>query len=213
MLIDYWPSILALTAIQVVGLISPGPDFAVVMRNSLVYSRKTGSLTAVGVAFGILVHLIYILLGLGILISKTVWLFHVFKYLGASYLVYIGVKGVKARKSALHYGENKAQRDISPLAAFRSGFLTNVLNVKAMLYFLSLISAFITSQEPPLLIGVYGLIIFFSTLMWFLFVAYGFSHKRLRLLFGDYHHWIEWITGSVLILLGVRMLFIEAGSL
>lgn len=213
MLVDYWPSILALTLIQVVGAISPGPDFAVVMRNSLIYSRKTGGLTALGVALGSLVHLTYILLGLGILISQTAWLFHAFKYLGAGYLIYVGAKGMATRKSSLHYGGGKRQKDISALVAIWTGFLTNVLNIKALFYFLSLISAFITPQTPKPLIGIYGLIIFLSTLIWFGFVATCFSHKRLRLLFGSSHHWIERVTGGLLMLLGIRMLFIQVGSL
>lgn len=212
MIIDYLPAILALTAIQWVGVISPGPDFAVVMRNSLVYSRKTGVLTAVGIAFGILIHLAYILLGVGMIIAKTVWVFHAFKYLGAGYLLYIGVKGLRAQKSALPYENTHHRKDISFLAALRSGFLTNIMNPKAMLYFLSLISAFITPQEPPIIILIYGAIIFSSTLIWFVFVALCFSHKRLRLFFSRCHHWIERVTGGLLTLLGIRMLFAESAS-
>ncbi|MBX9804996.1 MAG: LysE family transporter [Alphaproteobacteria bacterium] len=209
MLIDYLPSILALTGIQLVGLISPGPDFAVVVRNSLVYSRKTGLITAVGVAFGTLIHLAYILLGLGIVISKTVLLFHLVKYLGASYLIYIGIKGLMARKRTLTYGNLSHHKDISSLEAFQTGVLTNAINVKCMLFFLSVISAFITPNEPGMIIFIYGMIIFFTTLIWFLIVAVCFSHKHLRQFFSNSRHWIERCTGGLLMLLGIRILFIE----
>lgn len=212
MLADYLPSILALTGIQLVGLISPGPDFAIVARNSLIYSRKTGVLTAVGVALGIMVHLAYILLGLGILISKTSWLFYLFKYVGAGYLIYIGMKGLKAKKGALDYGGTGKRQDVTAFAAIRAGFLTNAMNIKALLYFLSLISAFITSNEPVVLIFIYGVIIFLSTLIWFSWVALCFSHKRLRIFFSSLHHWVERMTGGLLMLVGIRMLFIEARS-
>jgi len=212
MLIDYLPSILALTGIQMVGLISPGPDFAVVVRNSLVYSRKTGILTAIGVASGILVHLAYILLGLGILISKTVWLFQLFKYSGAGYLIYIGIKGLQVKKNSLNYGDTRSRKDILPLAAFRVGFLTNALNAKCMLFFLSILSAFLTPNEPGIIIFIYGAIIFSTTFIWFCLVAVCFSHERLRLLFNNIHHWIERVTGGLLILLGTRMLFVEMDS-
>lgn len=212
MIIDYLPSILALTGIQLVGLISPGPDFAIVVRNSLIYSRKTGVLTAVGIAFGIMVHLAYILLGLGIIISKTVWLFHLFKYLGAGYLIYIGIKGLRARKGAFEYGDTHHRKDISTFAALRIGFLTNALNAKCMLFFLSILSAFLSPNEPAIIIFIYGAIIFFSTLIWFLIVAICFSHKRLRLFFSDLRHWVERVSGGLLLLLGIRMLFVEAES-
>lgn len=213
MLIDYLPSILALTTIQLVGLISPGPDFAIVVRNSLVYSRKTGLITALGVAFGIFVHLAYILLGMGIIISNTIWLFHFIKYLGAGYLIYLGICGLKSRKGAIKYGDLRHHKDISPSAAFRLGFLTNALNVKCILFFLSVISAFITPEVPNFIIFIYGNIIFFTTLIWFFIIALCFSHKRLRLSFSNARHWIERTTGSVLLLLGIRMLFIEAESI
>jgi RhtB (resistance to homoserine/threonine) family protein len=210
MFVEYLPSILALTGIQLIGVISPGPDFAMVVRNSLVYSRKTGVITAVGIAFGILVHLAYILLGLGLLIAKTMWLFHFFKYLGAGYLIYLGLRGLSARKGAFKYGDIHQQKDISGIAAFRIGFLTNALNAKCMLFFLSILSAFLTLDEPGVIIFTYGAIIFLSTLLWFLIVAFCFSHARLRLLFSDLRHWIERVMGGLLLILGIRMLFVEA---
>jgi len=210
MLDAYWPSILALTGIQLVGLISPGPDFAVVVRNSLVYSRKTGLLTAVGITLGTVFHLSYILLGVGIFIENTPLLFHLFKYAGAGYLLYIGTKGILAKKKAFDYGDLHHQKDLSPTAAVRAGTLTSALNPKAMLFFLSVLSAFLTPHEPPLILGIYGVIIVVTTLIWFALVAIGFSHHHLRLFFSETHHWVERITGSLLFLLGIRMFFLEA---
>ena len=209
MLMDYMPSILALLFIQVVGLISSGPDFAVVVRNSLIYSRKTGVLTAVGVAFGILIHITYILLGFGVLVSKTVWLFHLFKYLGAGYLLYIGSKGLRARKKAVEYGDLHHRKDISSLRALHTGFLANVLNAKCMLFFISIISAFLTPSVPGMVVFIYGAILFLSTLFWFLIVAFCFSNKHLRKTFNNYNHWIERVTGGMLMLLGIKMLFVD----
>jgi RhtB (resistance to homoserine/threonine) family protein len=213
MIVEYLPSILALLGINLIGVISPGPDFAIVVRNSLIYSRKTGVLTAVGIAFGILVHLAYILFGLGIFISKNVWLFHTFKYLGAGYLLYIGIKGLRAKKGALEYGDVHQQKDITATAALRVGFLTNALNAKCMLFFLSILSAFLTPNEPSLIIFIYGAITFLTTLIWFIIVALCFSHKRLQQAFSNMRHWIERVTGGLLLLLGVKMLFAEVESI
>ena len=212
MIVEYLPSIAALTVIQLLGVMSPGPDFAVVVRNSLIYTRRIGVLTAIGVSLGILVHLAYILLGLGVVITKTAWLFCVFKYLGASYLLYIGIKGVLAKKQPANY-ENTTDslKELSSFKAITTGFLTNVVNPKAMLFFLSLISAFIPGK-PTIIIGIYGVIIFSSTMMWFLFVAMCFSNKRLRSFFKDFQYLIERITGGLLILLGLKMLFVSAES-
>ncbi|MCE2716130.1 MAG: LysE family translocator [Pseudomonadota bacterium] len=210
MFIEYLPSITTLLVLQVLGLISPGPDFAIVVRNSLIYSRKTAIFTAIGLALGVLVHLGYILLGLGVVITKTVWVFTAFKYIGASYLMYIGIKGIRAKKQQKSQEKNeKQQRDISPIKALSTGFLTNVTNPKAMLFFLSLISAFITQKEPTAIVITYALIIFSTTLVWFLIVAIFFSNKGLRSAFKNFQHIIERVTGSFLVLLGVKILFIK----
>ncbi len=211
MIFECLPSIAALTVIQLLGVMSPGPDFAVVVRNSLIYTRKTGVLTAIGVSLGILVHLTYILLGVGILISKTVWLFSLFKYLGAAYLLYIGIKGLLSKKQTANYDNTHSLPEISTLKAISTGFLTNALNPKAMFFFLSLISAFIPGK-PTIIIAIYGVIIFMSTLLWFLFVAMCFSNKRLRSFFKNFQYLIERVTGCLLILLGIKMLFSSVQS-
>ncbi len=207
MILDYLPSIAALTVIQLLGLMSPGPNFAVVVRNSLIYTRKTAVLTAIGVSLGIFVHLTYILLGLGVMIAKTAWLLSAFKYLGAAYLMYIGIKGLLAKKQTTQYDGAPAFQEISAFKAISAGFLTNAMNPKAMFFFISLISAFVTPNEPTLIVVVCGAIIFLSTLMWFLIVAMCFSNKRLSLFFKNFQYLIERITGAFLILLGIKILF------
>ncbi len=208
---DYLPSIVSLTVIQLLGVMSPGPDFAIVVRNSLVHTRKIGVLTAVGIALGTLVHLAYILLGLGVVIAKTAWLFQLFKYLGAGYLMYLGTKGLLAKKQTTNF-EGKTRslaQDLAQPSAFtaiRTGFLVNAMNPKAMLFFLSLISAFVTPEKPTIIITIYAAIILISTLIWFSFIAICFSNERLRAFFKNFQYLIERITGGLLILLGVKML-------
>ncbi|NBT63763.1 MAG: LysE family translocator, partial [Planctomycetia bacterium] len=79
---------------------------------------------------GILVHLTYILLGLGVVIAKTAWLFCAFKYLGTAYLMYIGIKGLLAKKQTTDYGDAPAFQEISAFKSVSAGFLTNAMNPK-----------------------------------------------------------------------------------
>mgnify|MGYP000054652821 CR=1 FL=1 len=206
-LLEYLPSLLSLAGLVMVSLVSPGPDFAIVVRNSLVYSRKTALLTALGIALGILVHVTYILLGLGFVIAETSWLLFSIKCLGAGYLLYIGFKGLKAKKTILTLGNIHHKHDISPFSAIRSGFLTNALNPKCMLFFLSLFSVVIDPHTPFVIMLIYGIIIFIETLAWFGFVAFCLSGRRTREKFNTVGHWIERITGGVLMTLGVWLLF------
>ncbi|MCE2992677.1 MAG: LysE family transporter [Alphaproteobacteria bacterium] len=207
--LSHLQSILSLSAVILISLISPGPDFAVVVKNSLIYSRKTGLLTALGIALGILLHVSYTLLGLGIIISKITWLFLTIKYLGASYLIYIGYRGVTAKKSTVSLGHTIHKQDISSIAAISSGFFTNALNPKCMLLFISVFSVIIPHNTPTIVLLLYGTIIFIETLLWFSLVAFCLSGKSTREKFRSASHWIERITGAILIALGLRIFFMQ----
>lgn len=205
--LEYLPSILSIAGLVMISIVSPGPDFAIVVKNSLIYSRKTALLTACGIALGILVHVAYTLLGLGLLITKTPWLLFGVKCLGAGYLLYIGFKGLCSKKAAIPIGNVHHKHDISPFTAIRSGFLTNALNPKCMLFFVSLFSIIIDPNTPFVIMLIYGLIIFMETLLWFGFVAFCLSGKGTREKFNAVGHWIERVTGGILMGLGVRLFF------
>ncbi|MBI2707446.1 MAG: LysE family transporter [Proteobacteria bacterium] len=207
LLFEYLPAILSLSGLVMISLISPGPDFAIVVKNSLVYSRKTALLTAFGIALGILVHVTYTLFGLGLVIAKTPWLLFSVKCLGAGYLLYIGFKGLRAKKTTAPLGDVHHKHDIPPLSAIRSGFLTNALNPKCMLFFVSLFSIVVDPNTPFIIMFTYGIIIFIETLAWFGFVAFCLSGKSTRKKFNAVSHWVERVTGGILMLLGARLLF------
>lgn len=207
LLSEYLPSILSLSGLMLISLISPGPDFAVVLRNSLIYSRKTALLTAFGISLGVLVHVTYTLFGLGVIIRESAWLFLTVKCLGAGYLLYIGYKGLKAKKTVLGLGQEKHIRDISALSALCCGFLTNALNPKCMLFFGSLFSMIISPHTPIAILSTYSIIIFLETLAWFSLVAFCLSGKRTREKFNAVGHWIERVTGGILMTLGAKLFF------
>jgi RhtB (resistance to homoserine/threonine) family protein len=208
LIIDHLPTLLTLSGLMLVSLISPGPDFAVIVRNSLIYSRKTALLTALGIALGILVHVSYTLCGLGIVIRESTWLLTIIKYSGAVYLLYIGYKGLRAKKATLTTNEAHQKRDISAGSALSSGFLTNALNPKCILFFISLFSLVISPNTPPAILALYGVIIFVETLAWFSFVAFCLSGKRTRERFNAIGYWIERLTGGTLMGLGAKLFFI-----
>ncbi|MCE2950554.1 MAG: LysE family translocator [Alphaproteobacteria bacterium] len=200
-------SLVAVASIVMVSVISPGPDFAMVMKNSLLYSRRTAFFTAFGISVGILVHLAYILLGLGLVIHETKWLFHLLQYAGAAYLFYLGTKGILAKKGTLHTHVQQKHHEINSFKAFTQGFLTNALNPKCMLFLLSLFTTLIPAKTPTLTLSLYGAIIFLETLLWFGFVAFCLSGARTRAKFTGVRHWIDRVTGAILLGLSVKILF------
>ncbi len=86
----------SVATITILAVISPGADFAMVTRNSMVLSRRAGLLTAVGISLGVLVHVAYSMAGIGLLISRSILLFNALKLAGAAYLVYLGVTMAKS---------------------------------------------------------------------------------------------------------------------
>lgn len=122
--------------IGLLAVVSPGSDFALTLRNSLVYSRQAGIYTAIAVRAGNLVHTTYSIVGIGAIISRSILLFNVLKWLGAVYLFYIGIKSLRAKKQSYQVSSQKQTKDISRCLAFRIGLLANLLNPKATLFYL-----------------------------------------------------------------------------
>lgn len=170
--------LIAVVTITLLAVISPGPDFAMVTRNSLMLTRRAGVLTALGIGLGVTVHVSYTLLGIGLLISRSLWLFHSIKLVGAVYLVYLGIKMLRAQPA-----QQQAQATAASLSdwdALRTGFLTNVLNPKTTIFIVSLFMQAVRPDTPlPIQIG-YGAFIALAHMAWFSLVALCFSADTVR---------------------------------
>lgn len=198
--------------VHLLAVASPGPDFAVVVRESVAQGRRAGSWTALGVGCGIFVHVAYSLLGIGLIVSQSIVLFNLVKWLAAAYLVYLGWRALRARPMSLEAidGTN-APVARSAWRAFVIGFVTNGLNPKATLFFLSLFTVVISPDTPLLVQAGYGLYLAGATALWFLLVAWLFSRGRVRAGFARLGHWFDRLTGAVLIGLGARLALSEIG--
>lgn len=201
----YLTEFLTVATIHLLAAISPGPDFAMISRNSLVYSRKTGIYSAIGLALGILVHVSYSLIGIGFIISKSILLFSVIKLLGASYLIYIGYKALKTKPSKIKNEFFGKKNDLRKFAAIKMGFLTNALNPKVTLFFLGLFTQVIDLTTPLAIQILYGLEMSIMTFVWFAFVALILSHGAVQTKFAGIHYYAERFFGAILIVLGIKV--------
>jgi len=198
--------------VHLLAVASPGPDFAVVVRESVTQGRRVGSWTALGVGCGIFVHVAYSLLGIGLIVSQSIVLFNLFKWLAAGYLLYLGWRALRARPMSLETADEVGTTsDRSPRQAFVVGFVTNGLNPKATLFFLSLFTVVISADTPLWVQAGYGVYLAGATALWFLLVAWLFSRGRVRAGFARMGHWFDRLTGAVLIGLGVRLAVSEIG--
>lgn len=207
----YWMEFLTVALVHLLAVASPGPDFAVVVRESVTQGHRTGSWTALGVGCGIFLHVAYSLLGIGLIVSQSIVLFNLFKWLAAAYLLYLGWRALRARPQALAEVTAAGGPARSAGSAFVMGFVTNGLNPKATLFFLSLFTVVIDHDTPLLVQAGYGAYLAIATICWFLLVAWLFSRARVRAGFARMGHWFDRATGALLIALGARLALSEIG--
>lgn len=202
---EYLPIILTVALVHFLAVISPGPDFVMIVRNSLLYSRRSGMWCAVGLGLGILVHVAYSLVGIAVIISQSIVLFNIIKYLGAAYLLYIGYKSLTSKASKLDVNAESTHHNLAPMKAVKTGFLTNVTNPKVTLFFLSLFTL-VVSPTTPLWVKLFmGAEMGIVTTLWFMFVAYIVSHHLVKDRVGKVQHFAEKFIGVVLIGLGIKV--------
>ncbi|EEP95343.1 LysE type translocator [Yersinia aldovae ATCC 35236] len=128
---------LFVATLATLGMLSPGPDFFLVIKNAARYRRPAAMMTALGVILGVATHMSYCVAGLAVVITTTPWLFNFLKYAGACYLIWIGIQALLSRGESKLSIDNTTLSPITLKAAFWQGYLCNLLNPKATLFFLA----------------------------------------------------------------------------
>ena len=176
----------AVATITILAVISPGADFAMVTRNSMMRSRRAGMLTSVGISLGVLVHVAYSMAGIGLLISRSILLFSAIKFAGAAYLIWLGIGMLRSRK--LDPQKVVTAPQLSDWQALRIGFQTNALNPKTTLFVVALFTQVISPDTAPLTQ-----------------LGYGLSSEAARGFVARSRHLIERAIGGVLVALGLGL--------
>jgi RhtB (resistance to homoserine/threonine) family protein len=198
----------SLMAIFSFAIVSPGADLAMVMRQSLVHGRRSAIVTSFGIGTALMVHVTYTILGLGLIISQSITLFNIVKWCGVAYLLYIGVKALRAGKTDVTADAadvDALQRHQSTLKAFGLGFAANALNPKAVFFFLSIFSTVVSAHTPIALKFGYGLVMASCLILWFVGVSLFMTTPRMRAAFSRASQWIDRTSGLVFIALGLKL--------
>lgn len=202
----------AVAAAHALGVASPGPDFAIVTRQSLAYGRAAGVWTAAGIGTGILLHVAYGLFGLGWLLrvwpSALDWI----ALSGAAFLIWMGSKALRAQPLADNDDTSTAAAPGGWRRCFAIGLATNALNPKATLFFVALFSAVLSGPVSPALMLVVAIWLPLTTFAWFASVALLLSHAGLRRALRRHAHRIDRAMGAVLVALGLLVLARTLGS-
>jgi threonine/homoserine/homoserine lactone efflux protein len=193
--------LLAVATLTVLAVVSPGADFAMVTRNSLLHGRPAGLLSALGVATGVQLHVLYTMLGVGLLLRNAPEWLGVIRLAGAAYLVVVGWSTFRAGPA--RDGTPAAAAQLGGWAALRMGFLTNALNPKTTLFVVSVYTQVVSPGTPLWLQAAYGGFMSAAHLVWFALVTFLFSEPRLRARLMARQQAVNRAIGGVLVALGV----------
>jgi threonine/homoserine/homoserine lactone efflux protein len=201
--------------------IMPGPDSLLIMTRSATQGWRAGSAAALGIGAGTMIHIFAAALGLSALLSTSAAAFTVVKWVGAAYIVYVGIGMLRAKLR----GDADPQADQATAAAastrlpyrkiFFQGFLTNVLNPKVALFFLAFVPQFISadSTSKPLAFIILGFIFNFNGMLWCnglaVFTAFASARLKVKPLVAL---WLNRVTGGLFIALGLRLALAEQQS-
>lgn len=194
----------AFLAVSLLVIVTPGPDTALAVRNTLIDERRGGCFTAMGVAAGQVIWALGTSLGLVALLLASEGMFEAVRWLGAAYLVYLGVTSLRRawRGGASPFASDNVRRRLLPAAAFRQGLLSNLGNPKMAVFFSSMLPQFADGFAGLVL---HGLLFGALTLLWL--TGYAIALSRAGALIRRQSFWrsVEAVAGAALIALGVRL--------
>ncbi|MGR6429517.1 LysE family transporter [Rhizobium sp. PAMB 3174] len=211
---QYLIELASLMAIFSFAIVSPGADTAMVMRQAVVHGRRAAVLTSFGVGTSLMFHVTYTILGLGLIISQSILIFNVIKWLGVAYLVYIGIQSLRAGTTRLDADPASSKAPAAPQTAAKAyslGFLANALNPKPVFFFLSIFSTVVSHETPAMVKFGYGLVMASCLIAWFVGVSFFLTMPKMRASFERASKWINRASGAVFIAFGLKLATEKAG--
>lgn len=196
-------SLLILFVVFMVALISPGPDFALIVRLSLTRGHRSGIAAALGIAVGVAIYTLITLGGLQLLFIKWPLLQTLIALAGAAFLFYLGLQGVRSKPISTEGAQTQAGISDEKDQSFWMGLATNLLNPKAWVFFSAVFAQFADQDRQFLSLALVG--VFVITAGWFSLVALVLARFQQALL--KHQHWVERTVGTLFILLALQFLF------
>lgn len=193
---------LTVVSICLLGAMSPGPSLAVVLQQTIKGGRKTGLVTAIAHGLGIGLYALLSISGIAVMITASPVLFTALQWLGAGYLLWLGIKGLLSQSRPDSALENSSTTG----SAARDGFFVVFLNPKVAVFFIALFSQVIGSETSWIEKLAYAATAMFIDMAWYMIVAWSFSNPRWLAYLQGNVVWLERVFGLVLIALAVRLL-------
>ncbi|WNS77957.1 LysE family translocator [Domibacillus sp. DTU_2020_1001157_1_SI_ALB_TIR_016] len=201
---------LAFIVMTLFVVMSPGVDTALITKRTMTGGRKAGFQMAAGITAGSLGHTIAAALGLSALLVQSAIAFNLIKWVGAVYLIYLGVTAFLPKK------KEPAQENQGPTkqrSAFREGLLSNLLNPKVAVFFLTFLPQFVTSSDRAMIdLFLMGCTYALLSIVWFVVYVFCLHFIRAWLLSPAVQSWTEKATGIILVGFGIKLLFTKADA-
>jgi len=186
-------------------IILPGPDTAIMTKNTLTVGKQGGFKTMIGICCALSIHTLTAIVGLSAIIAKSALLFSIFKYIGAVYLIYLGIKSLWTLRNQ-ETTETVVKIKYKNTSSFKQGFLTNLLNPKIAVFFLTFLPQFVNPGShtfmPFLILGMTYIVL---TIVWYLFYIYLLNQISAFMKKPKTQKAIEGITGTILIGFGIKL--------
>jgi RhtB (resistance to homoserine/threonine) family protein len=191
----------------------PGVDFILVTKNTVSLGTKAGQFTTLGIAAGLSIWTIVAVLGLAAIVAQSIVLFNLIKYLGVAYLIFLGIKSFKAR-STFSIEMNDSENNVEPKklsigqykTCFLQGFLSDVLNPKTVVVYMTLMPQFINTHQNVLLqLVILGGILILEATLWFLIVVHILKYIRIWFKKPKVQNIFNKATGTMLVSLAVKL--------
>lgn len=197
--------LLAWVALSALIIATPGPDTALIIRNALAGGARASTMSALGVAVGILAWAMAVTLGIGVLLERSSTAFTILKLAGATYLCYLGARSLfgRSREDA----PVAARATLGDRSAWGQGLFSNLLNPKTGAFFVTVMPQFTVAGDPALRLVVMVAVFEVMLLAWL--IPYGHLVSRLGRsgLDARVRRFMTRVTGGVLIGLGARLAF------
>ena len=187
---------------HLLAVVSPGPDTALIIRQVARGGRLSGYYAAVGIGVGVFIHSVLASSGISLLVLSNANLKFIISLLGGLYLIYIGILSFIPNKNVKD-GQNIYEYNTS---SFFKGLLTNLLNIKAFIFFISLFTI-ITDSLNGIWLFLYPLYFSIMTMVWFCFLSFILTSPKLNFLFKKYDVQIEKFSSAFLVFIGLLIIF------
>lgn len=202
---SYGTVLLSVLAVHTVAMVSPGPNFLIVTQTAVSRSRREGVFAALGIVAAGVVWPSAALLGVELIFTATPWLYWSIKLFGGAYLIYVGIKSWR-QAGCVPADSGDGAAGVSAWRAFRLGFITNVANPKAAIFFGSIFAAVLPPQLPLWMHAAVIAVVLGNALWWYTGLALFFSTPRAQRGYLKAKRTLDYLTGGFFIFVGVRLM-------